>query len=144
MHFRLTFCLACCFIMACHSCDLDCSTVKCVVPNCIDTYTPPHQCCPICRPKPCNYKGQVYIDGQQFKDDCNTCTCSLGSVSCTQLGCPVNPTTCMIDGIIYSDGDELPWTTCETCHCRAGQVACYRKAAILGECMENPSLNPSL
>jgi hypothetical protein len=37
--------------------------------------------------KRCVYKGSVYRDGQTFKDDCNTCTCTNGNVGCTKKGC---------------------------------------------------------
>lgn len=41
-------------------------------------------------PGTCSYNGKTYKDGEKFpaKDGCNTCTCSNGSVGCTEKACP--------------------------------------------------------
>jgi len=35
----------------------------------------------------CTHKGKKYLHGDTFKDDCNSCSCSLGLVSCTEKAC---------------------------------------------------------
>lgn len=37
--------------------------------------------------KSCIYKGETYVDGQGFKDECNSCSCSDGKVQCTTIAC---------------------------------------------------------
>ncbi|KAL6474546.1 hypothetical protein MHYP_G00181070 [Metynnis hypsauchen] len=49
---------------------------------------------------PCVYNGVFYQPGQAVKADCNTCTCSNGTWSCTQKDCPG---TCTI----YGDGHYI-------------------------------------
>lgn len=115
-----------------------CAAMLCMAPDCLDSYTPPGECCPICpkgtnkpgicpTPKghgicvslcnadsdcpfdkkccsngcgqvclstegsggPCYYKGSMYSDGQRFKDDCNSCSCTNGRVACTKMGCNI-------------------------------------------------------
>ena len=39
----------------------------------------------------CTYEGQTFSSGEQFtdpRDDCQHCTCQLGSVLCHQKACP--------------------------------------------------------
>lgn len=38
-------------------------------------------------PQTCEYNGKTYRDGEGFKDDCNSCGCSDGQVSCTMIAC---------------------------------------------------------
>ena len=42
----------------------------------------------------CLYNGALYQSGESFMsiDACNTCTCSGGTVSCTEMACNVNNT----------------------------------------------------
>lgn len=35
----------------------------------------------------CTYKGLSYQEGESFKDDCNTCKCTGGKVTCTLMAC---------------------------------------------------------
>jgi hypothetical protein len=43
---------------------------------------------PFCPPRGCDYEGQHYDVGEQFKDDCNDCTCQPdGTVPCTLKLC---------------------------------------------------------
>jgi len=37
--------------------------------------------------KSCEYNGAIYKDGEDFKDDCNTCSCQNGEIHCTVMGC---------------------------------------------------------
>ncbi|XP_052254906.1 kielin/chordin-like protein isoform X1 [Dreissena polymorpha] len=88
MHLLLQVGLACSLITACLARIPDCSLVDCRPPDCLDQYTPYGQCCPICKPKqPCTYKDRVYKEGQRFKDECNTCSCTNGAVVCTEMAC---------------------------------------------------------
>lgn len=38
-------------------------------------------------PLSCTYKGQTYAHGAGFSDDCNSCSCMNGQVSCTSIAC---------------------------------------------------------
>ena len=48
----------------------------------VDYVTPP-----IGEPPTCTYKGVTYLSGEGFMDDCNSCSCELGQVSCTTIAC---------------------------------------------------------
>lgn len=37
--------------------------------------------------KSCEYNGVIYKNGEDFKDDCNTCSCQDGEIYCTAMGC---------------------------------------------------------
>lgn len=72
----------------------------------------------------CTYEGKSYADGASFPDTdgCNTCTCSGGSVSCTEKACV---SACSYNGKSYKDGDQFPASDgCNSCMCRNGQVMC--------------------
>lgn len=54
-----------------------------------------HDCMdPVPKAKSCSYKGKQYSDGETFKDLCNTCTCTNGKVSCTEMACILKPGKC--------------------------------------------------
>ena len=38
-------------------------------------------------PQSCTHKGVAYQDGEGFKDDCNSCSCTNGEVACTAMAC---------------------------------------------------------
>ncbi|XP_053408333.1 whey acidic protein-like [Mercenaria mercenaria] len=42
----------------------------------------------------CYHKGQKRMDGETFKDRCNTCTCNNGHISCTEMACGSKPGRC--------------------------------------------------
>src|SRR5690606_21695289 len=44
-----------------------------------------------CAPKTCTLNGITYQEGDTFNDDCNTCSCDDGEVSCTLLLCTEDP-----------------------------------------------------
>lgn len=72
----------------CPVCQPNCAAVQCAVPDCLNPVTPPGECCPVCPEKLyCVSGGNVYHDGQQFKSDCNTCTCDKGQIICTLIQC---------------------------------------------------------
>lgn len=41
-------------------------------------------------PDSCEYDGQVHQSNTTWQHDCNTCTCSLGTVRCTRVWCGLN------------------------------------------------------
>ncbi len=75
----------------------------------------------------------TYADGESFPDDCNTCTCRDGDVSCTEIDCGV---TCVHNGSYHGVGDTFPaGDGCNTCSCaETGDVACTRLSC--GSCAE--------
>lgn len=40
-------------------------------------------------PISCTHKGITYKDGEEFQDDCNSCSCQTGEVNCTLMACNV-------------------------------------------------------
>jgi len=82
----------------------------------------------MCRPtdKSCVTKdGQTVANGQQYKDDCNTCTCSDGQSMCTLMGCVhVERKSCKTgDGKIVADGATYE-NACNKCVCNDGISSC--------------------
>jgi len=60
----------------------------------------------------CTYKGEVYQDQQQWKDDCNACKCNPEGTtgpSCTQMACPL-PDGGADDGGTTCGGQVCPST----------------------------------
>lgn len=51
--------------------------------------------------KTCNYNGTIYSDGEGFTNDCNSCSCQNGEVTCTTMACEVNSD----DDIFYPESD---------------------------------------
>lgn len=50
--------------------------------------------------KTCNYNGTIYSDGEGFMDDCNSCSCNDGDVTCTLMACEAGD-----DDIFYPESD---------------------------------------
>ncbi|XP_053408337.1 kielin/chordin-like protein isoform X2 [Mercenaria mercenaria] len=87
-------------------------------------------CGTLCMPptnggRSCYSNGRTYSDGETFKDDCNTCTCTDGKAACTLMACPGKP--CMYNGRRYRDGEQFK-QDCNTCTCSDGQAACTQMA----------------
>jgi hypothetical protein len=91
----------------------------------------------------CDYKGKTYADGAIFADadDCNTCSCKDGSVSCTKIDCvgdgsttDATTDTCSLEGESHAAGEIFPSTDgCNTCACGPkGEVLCSQKACASG------------
>jgi hypothetical protein len=85
----------------------------------------------------CDYKGKSYADGASFADDCNTCSCKDGSVSCTKKGCIADGSTtdatadaCSLAGESHAAGESFPSTDgCNICSCGPnGEVLCTKEA----------------
>ncbi|EDM15228.1 rCG28102, partial [Rattus norvegicus] len=62
---------------ACTTCRCLAGAVQCQGPscselNCLESFTPPGECCPICRPG-CEYEGQLHQEGTSFLSTSNPC-----------------------------------------------------------------------
>ncbi|KAH0508324.1 Kielin/chordin-like protein [Microtus ochrogaster] len=109
---------------ACTTCHCLAGAVQCRGPscselNCLETLTPPGECCPICRPVTlpilatnlpgCEYEGQRHEEGASFlssSNPCLQCSCLNGSVQCEPLPCP--PAPCRYPG-------RIPGQCCPVC-----------------------------
>lgn len=72
----------------------------------------------------CLHQGLTYKSGETFPagDKCNTCTCKVGKVTCTQKSCLKG---CKSDGQSYKHGES--WDRqdgCSRCTCRDGKHDC--------------------
>ncbi|KAH3771378.1 hypothetical protein DPMN_172694 [Dreissena polymorpha] len=118
MHLLLKFCLGCSFVVGCCAVpadpggDPDCLSVVCIATNCINPYTPPNQCCPICRSKPvsgCIVNGVQYSEGATVNElalagPCQVCTCLNRAVQCNIMSCAA------------CDGEIPPGQCCPSCN----------------------------
>lgn len=113
---------------------IDCATVRCIQPSCTDAVVPPGKCCPVCPTElVCLYKGTIYQNGQRFKDDCNTCSCNYGLVSCTKIGCVTDSGRCYYKEKFYDNGETFK-DDCNKCRCWNGIVSCTKK--FCGPCLK--------
>nr|XP_003465929.1 von Willebrand factor C and EGF domain-containing protein [Cavia porcellus] len=143
----------------------NCTVCVCLAGNvsCISPECPPGPCeaapkpdCCACAPVRCHFRGRWYVEGAVFSgagDDCTTCVCQHGEVTCSftpcpELDCPreewhLGPGQCCFtcreptphSGCSLDDsGAEFPvgqvWSPgdpCELCICQAdGSVSCRR------------------
>ncbi|KAH3720805.1 kielin/chordin-like protein isoform X2 [Dreissena polymorpha] len=75
--------------------ERSCDNARCRPLSCRDSFTPPWECCPVCRhDRSCYYKGKVYRDRERFREKCNNCVCSDGAVLCSEINCPDKPGVC--------------------------------------------------
>ncbi|KAL1777523.1 kielin chordin [Sigmodon hispidus] len=138
---------------ACTTCRCLAGTVQCNGPlcselNCLETLTPPGECCPICRPG-CEYEGQLHDEGASFlssSNPCLQCSCVRSLVRCVPVKCLPSPCpepvlrpghccpACQApgctDGNSHKDhGQE--WTTpgdpCRICQCLEGRIQCRQR-----------------
>ncbi|XP_008571579.1 PREDICTED: kielin/chordin-like protein [Galeopterus variegatus] len=136
---------------ACTTCHCLAGTVRCQGPSCselscLESYTPPGECCPICWPG-CEYEGQLYEEGANFlssSNPCLQCSCLRSLVRCVPMNCPPSPCpepilrpghccpTCQgcTEGDSYWEhGQE--WTTpgdpCRLCRCLEGHIQCRQR-----------------
>ncbi|XP_032498377.1 kielin/chordin-like protein isoform X14 [Phocoena sinus] len=132
---------------------LQAGTVQCQGPscselNCLESYTPPGECCPICWPG-CEYEGQLYEEGANFlssSNPCLQCSCLRSLVRCVPMKCPPIPCPepvlrpghccpncqaqgCTEGGSHWEHGQE--WTTpgdpCRICQCLEGHIRCHQR-----------------
>ncbi|MBZ3888562.1 Kielin/chordin-like protein [Sciurus carolinensis] len=98
---------------ACTICHCQAGTVRCQGPscselNCLESYTPPGECCPVCRPG-CEYEGQLYEEGASFlpnSNPCLQCSCLEGHIQCRQRECA---------SLCPYPARPLPGTCCPVC-----------------------------
>jgi len=96
--------------------------------------------------KSCTFNGVTYKNGEGFMDDCNSCSCQDGEVSCTTMACEDYDQypdeffdegfedlddldglsgACMYEDVFYGEGDEFTaMDGCNTCLCSGGEVSC--------------------
>jgi hypothetical protein len=81
----------------------------------------------------CSLDGATYQRGEQFKSDCNTCSCDdSGEIICTAQACD---TRCEWDGGYLLDGEKVELGGgCGYCICLAGAVACTDTACPPVQC----------
>ncbi|KAI3378697.1 hypothetical protein SNEBB_005622 [Seison nebaliae] len=137
-YFNPTPCKKC----RCNVKGVQCETIKCPTPPCLNPVKNDDLCCPFC-PITCNKEGKVYRLGQTFDvDECTTCRCcEEGKVDCRTEQCPIlscsQPTKidgiccpicqekCTENGITYNYGQVFMRNVCEKCTCReGGQLKC--------------------
>ncbi|XP_058511030.1 kielin/chordin-like protein [Ochotona princeps] len=139
-------CTTCC----CLAGTVHCQQTSCPELNCLESYTPPGECCPVCRPG-CEYEGQLYEEGAKFQSSSNPCLrCScLGSlVRCVPMTCLPSPCPepvvrpghccpscqaptpgCTEDGKFREHGQEwtVPGDPCRICRCLEGHIQCHQQ-----------------
>ncbi|XP_037692124.1 kielin/chordin-like protein isoform X1 [Choloepus didactylus] len=135
----------------CVTCTCQAGTVRCQGPscpelNCLESYTPPGECCPVCRPG-CEYEGHLYEEGAGFlssSNPCLHCSCLRNRVHCVPTMCPPSPCPepvlrpghccpacqgCTKDGSHWEHGQEwmLPRDPCQICRCLEGHIQCHQR-----------------
>ncbi|XP_047416876.1 kielin/chordin-like protein isoform X3 [Sciurus carolinensis] len=138
---------------SCVTCTCQAGTVRCQGPscselNCLESYTPPGECCPVCRPG-CEYEGQLYEEGASFlpnSNPCLQCSCLRSLVRCVPLTCPPSPCPepvlkpghccptcqapgCTEGGSLRDHGQEwtAPGDPCRICQCLEGHIQCRQR-----------------
>ncbi|KAL8583263.1 hypothetical protein ACOMHN_043098 [Nucella lapillus] len=141
---------------ACQTCQCQRGEVRCAAqdcsPPCSHPVTLPSHCCPVCN-EGCSYQGRLYQEGERYRQDCQECTCTQGSVRCQAVvcapvrcshpvmdGCCPRCDDCLHEGRRYTNGQALPDRSdvCGECFCRDGAFSCQRKSCPAVTCL-NPS-----
>jgi len=81
----------------------------------------------------CVEGGKTYASGTAVpsRDNCNTCFCSSGNISCTERACADGGSECVYDGKTYAIGSTFKATDgCNDCSCSASGVACTKKGCL--------------
>uniref|UniRef100_A0A8B9HBU1 Si:dkey-266m15.6 n=1 Tax=Astyanax mexicanus TaxID=7994 RepID=A0A8B9HBU1_ASTMX len=144
-----------------HSYNIQCiylltdkTRTRCPSLHCADPILSPGQCCPQCPAPPadCVYEVRSYRHTQQFHhphDNCQSCSCTNGTVSCHHRPCPFAPCShpilqeccrtcdgCMYDRVEYANGAVFADKSdpCGTCVCREGTVTCERRRCPANDC----------
>ncbi|XP_038068738.1 zonadhesin-like isoform X3 [Patiria miniata] len=131
----------------CDDSAICCEHIRCPEPECQNPTVIPGQCCPTCDdvpvPTTCTYKGSTYQNGERIDEQCSSCECSNGAMTCTPtVACPAvfcpNPiqtqgeccprcgAQCFHSNQEFQDGEtwQDPLQTCFTCTCLNGLVRC--------------------
>nr|BAE32541.1 unnamed protein product [Mus musculus] len=138
---------------ACTTCRCLAGTVQCQGPscselNCLESFIPPGECCPICRPG-CEYEGQLHQEGSSFlssSNPCLQCSCLRSLVRCVPVKCQPSPClnpvprlghccpVCQASGCTEGNSHRdhgQEWTTpgdpCRICQCLEGHIQCRQR-----------------
>ncbi|XP_029441989.1 kielin/chordin-like protein, partial [Rhinatrema bivittatum] len=129
-----------CTKCTCRNGNVQCEGPPCQDLNCLEQFTPPGECCPICRPG-CEYEGQQYQNGDYFlarSNPCLNCSClnnlvRCGPVQCQSVTCssprpgqccPICP-ACELDGRALEHGENVTTADgCRRCICKDGELVC--------------------
>ncbi|GAB1599713.1 kielin/chordin-like protein [Argonauta hians] len=138
-----------CRMCLCEDGNVSCYRMSCNQPACDNPITLAQHCCPIC-PEACEYKGQVYENGETFADPlegCIECSCIAGSVNCSEPECnPVSCThpssekccdvcnDCIFEGNSITNGHSFKKDACQTCTCRDGNMICIKESCVPLDC----------
>ncbi|XP_058580326.1 kielin/chordin-like protein isoform X1 [Neofelis nebulosa] len=135
-----------CVICTCQAGTVRCQGPSCAELNCLESYTPPGECCPVCRPG-CEYEGRPYEEGANFlssADPCLQCSCLRSLVRCAPIKCPPSPCPepvlrpghccptcqgCTEGGSRWDHGQEwtAPRDPCRICRCLEGHIQCRQR-----------------
>ncbi|XP_078295831.1 kielin/chordin-like protein isoform X2 [Panthera onca] len=135
-----------CVICTCQAGTMRCQGPSCAELNCLESYTPPGECCPVCRPG-CEYEGRPYEEGANFlssADPCLQCSCLRSLVRCAPIKCPPSPCPepvlrpghccptcqgCTEGGSRWDHGQEwtAPGDPCRICRCLEGHIQCRQR-----------------
>ncbi|XP_073919670.1 kielin/chordin-like protein isoform X4 [Castor canadensis] len=137
-----------CVICTCQAGTVQCQGPSCSELNCLESYTPPGECCPVCRPG-CEYEGKLYEEGTSFlsrSNPCLQCSCLRSLVRCVPMKCPPSPCpepilrpghccpACQVRGCTEGDSHRehgQEWTTpgdpCRICGCLEGHIQCRQQ-----------------
>ncbi|XP_071044189.1 kielin/chordin-like protein [Parasteatoda tepidariorum] len=151
---------------ACRKCEckdgnVHCSSEICPELNCKLRVRNPGQCCETCRG--CVYEGNEYESDAMWistSNPCLSCMCKGGTVSCTNIVCPVECVEpipvpglccprcpgCERDGVKYKSGERFipPSKPCDSCVCDSGNIFCLtHECPILINCPEESIKPPS-
>ncbi|XP_067245483.1 kielin/chordin-like protein [Chanodichthys erythropterus] len=127
----------------CRNGHVTCSKRQCPNPGCSHPVIRPGQCCPVC--DGCLYNRKEHANGDTFEDtsdQCRTCVCRDGTVTCNRKQCPRTACPfpvqgkccphcdgCIYGGVEYQNGQEFadPADHCGRCMCRNGHVTCNKR-----------------
>ncbi|XP_017751699.1 PREDICTED: kielin/chordin-like protein [Rhinopithecus bieti] len=134
-----TFSPDACTICRCLAGAVQCQGFSCSDLNCLESCTPPEECCPIC----CTEGGSHWEHGQEWTtpgDPCRICQCLEGHIQCRQRECaslcpyPARPLPgtccpvcdgCFLNGREHRSGEPVgSGDPCLHCRCANGSVQC--------------------
>ncbi|XP_069129569.1 uncharacterized protein [Argopecten irradians] len=105
-----------CMVCRCQGGEISCVAVDCPRVFCLDDQVPlraPGTCCPVCQNidrAECLYQGNTYQTGDVWTiDECTTCSCLGGTVSCTTEQCDYQ--SCGFDATL----SRIPGQCCPVC-----------------------------
>eukprot|EP01006_Ploeotia_vitrea_P047753 TRINITY_DN67158_c5_g1_i1.p1 TRINITY_DN67158_c5_g1~~TRINITY_DN67158_c5_g1_i1.p1 ORF type:complete len:1592 (+),score=103.74 TRINITY_DN67158_c5_g1_i1:30-4805(+) len=80
-------------------------------------------CCVAMGPADCtDGQGATHASGSNWPDDCNTCYCNDGEISCTEIACgPPTPEGCLSGSRAHGESWQVD---CNVCLCTDGDVCC--------------------